>query len=429
LYKAQSHRTLHMSNIEQSFSLLLPSLSHHIPTELISLSNSLLAQSRNKASNLKSEEEIARPYACCELACKRLGIKLKLPALHARPPCAPRVYKKLLTFLEQTLPAKLPGNPNQDPPNKSKDVSSTRTTTPRKPAPRSAQSTPRTTTPRKKNTAFAGTIAPSRALTHKHNDDGAPPWVMPLIRRLCHKFSNPPLIPHVYTGLCVVLGLADLDSSQDYDDDDEPDSTYRHDVTSLTLALFFLVLSKMQSGPSSASYLADCETACAVAREGDSDHLSGPSKEAVDEWIKRISAEEWTTGQDWWSSVPEGVVDRVAGPSAVAAAAEEELDGNYDHNNDDDDDVELVVARKRRRRQEIPSGDGERGDPEGTLLPGLGTMMQESVDWLGEDRRADYLQWRAGVEMRLGRGDIGKGRKDVATRTTRAKGKQKSQHG
>lgn len=267
---------------------------------------------------------------------------------------------------------------------------------------------------------------------------------MPLIRRLCHKFSTPPLIPHVYTGLCVVLGLAELDSSQD---DDE--NTYSHDVTSLTLALFFLVLSKMQIGPtSSASYLADCETACAVARVGEGDasaHLSGegPTKEAVDEWIKRISSEHWTTGQDWWGSVPEGVVLRVGMPLAdeeeEEVEEEEELDGIHDHqhhhnnDSDDDDDMELVARKRRRRRRRgrnIASGgdgDGEPADPEGTLLPGLGTMMQESVDWLGEDRRADYLQWRAGVELRLGRhtttGKAGKDGKDAAAaaRTTRAK--------
>jgi origin recognition complex subunit 6 len=394
-----------MSNIEQSFALLLPSLSDHLPTELIALSNSLLAQSRNKASNLKSEEEIARPYACCELACKRLGSKLNLPALHNRPPCAPRVYKKLLTFLEQTLPAKLPAKPTQDGSNISKHASSARTTTPRKPAPRPLQSTPRTT-PRKKNkTAFAGTVAPSRASVHSHNDDGAPPWAMALIRRLCHNFTTPPLIPHVYTGLCVVLGLADLDSKQDDDEDD----TYRDDVTGLTLALFIMVLSKMQRGAvSSESYMADCERACTIAKEegeeeGEGDSNLNPTKEAVDEWIKRISSEGWTTGQDWWGSVPEGVVDRVGELSA------EEREVRHD----DDEDDELV-ARKRRK---MPLGDGAR-DPEGTLLPGLGTMMQESVDWLGEDRRADYLQWRAGIEMRL----PGRTGRDVGRTRAKAKG-------
>jgi origin recognition complex subunit 6 len=226
---------------------------------------------------------------------------------------------------------------------------------------------------------------------------------MPLIRRLCHNFTTPPLIPHVYTGLCVVLGLADLDSKQDDDEDD----TYRDDVTGLTLALFIMVLSKMQRGAvSSESYLADCERACTIAKEGEEeegDSNLNPTKEAVDEWIKRISSEGWTTGQDWWGSVPEGVVDRVGELSA------EEREVRHDEDEDDE-----LVARKRRK---MPLGDGAR-DPEGTLLPGLGTMMQESVDWLGEDRRADYLQWRAGIEMRL----PGRTGRDVGRTRAKAKG-------
>lgn len=384
-----------MSNIEQSLSLLLPTLSDHLPNELIALSNSLLAQSRNKASNLKSEEEIARPYACCEIACKRLGSKLKLPALHGRPPCPPRAYKKLLTFLEQALPAKLPAKPTQESPEKGKFVP-TGTTTPTKVAPRPSQSTSLTTTSKKTRTAFAGKVLQSRDLGHLKNDDGAPPWVMPLIRRLCHTFTTPLLVPHVYTGLCVVLGLANLGPGQE---DDE--SIYRNEVTGLTLALFFLVLSRMQQGKvSSESYLADCERACAVANDEDTN--VGVTKDAVDDWIKKISSEGWTTDEEWWSSVPEDVFDRLGKP---ATGESEEPEDGYQ--------AELI-SRKKRKRTDL--GNDEQ-DAEGTLLPGLGTMMQESIDWLSEDRRADYMRWRVGVEKRLNQVN-----KSVGRTRTKAKG-------
>ncbi|ERF71607.1 hypothetical protein EPUS_00596 [Endocarpon pusillum Z07020] len=383
-----------MSNIEQSLSLLLPSLSDHLPNELIALSNSLLAQSRNKASNLKSEEEIARPYACCEIACKRLGSKLKLPALHGRPPCPPRAYKKLLTFLEQALPANLPTKPTQDSSEKGKDVS-TGTTTPKKVAPRPSQSTSRTTS-RKRRTAFAGKVLESRDSGHQNNDDGVPTWVMPLIRRLCHTFSTPLLVPHVYTGLCVVLGLANLGSRQE-----DEESIYRNDVTGLTLALFFLVLSRMQQGKvSSESYLTDCKRACAVANDEDTN--SGVTKDAVDDWIKKISSEGWTTDQEWWSSVPEDVFDRLGKPATGESVEPED---GYQAG---------LISRKKRKRTDI--GNDER-DAEGTLLPGLGTMMQESIDWLGEDRQADYMRWRAGVEKKLNQLD-----KSVGRTRTKAKG-------
>lgn len=50
---------------------LVPTLSTPLPPELLELAISLHTQSRNKASNLKAEEEIARSYACAHLACQR----------------------------------------------------------------------------------------------------------------------------------------------------------------------------------------------------------------------------------------------------------------------------------------------------------------------------------------------------------------------
>lgn len=379
-----------MSSIEQSLSLLLPSLSEPLPSELVTLSNSLLAQSRNKASNLKPEEEIARPYACCEIACRRLGAKLRLPPLQGRtrPPCGPRAYKKLLAFLEQALPAKLPAKATQGNGKDSRDVASAARSTPRKGGQRNSLSTPQST-PTKRNAAFAGKVAQGHTSDPELNDDGAPLWVMPLIRRLCQGFSAPLLAPHVYTGLCVILGLADLKPGRE-----DEEHIYRREVKGLALALFFMVLSRMQKGKvSSEGYVKDCETACALVNDdgdGEGEEVS-LKKEHVDSWIKMIASESWATGQDWWSSVPEEVFDRAGKPSL------EDIENDHD--------MESVSKKKRRG----DSWETEQ-DPEHALLPGLGTMMQESIDWLSEDRRADYLDWRAKIEERLDRLDDNHGR-------------------
>lgn len=58
-------------SIEQALATLLPTHADDLPDELVKLSAQLLAQSRSHASTLKPEEEIARPYACAENACKR----------------------------------------------------------------------------------------------------------------------------------------------------------------------------------------------------------------------------------------------------------------------------------------------------------------------------------------------------------------------
>lgn len=58
-------------SVEQALTSLIPRHNDALPPELVELASSLLAQSRNKASNLKAEEEIGRTYACANIACER----------------------------------------------------------------------------------------------------------------------------------------------------------------------------------------------------------------------------------------------------------------------------------------------------------------------------------------------------------------------
>ena len=57
--------------VEQALGNLVPTHANDLPQELLSLALSLVAQSRSNANSLKPEEEIARPYACAEIACRR----------------------------------------------------------------------------------------------------------------------------------------------------------------------------------------------------------------------------------------------------------------------------------------------------------------------------------------------------------------------
>lgn len=58
-------------SIPQALNSLVPSLIGPLPPELTELAGSLLAQSRGKANSLKADEEIARTYACANIACER----------------------------------------------------------------------------------------------------------------------------------------------------------------------------------------------------------------------------------------------------------------------------------------------------------------------------------------------------------------------
>ena len=72
----------------------------------------------------------------------------------------------------------------------------------------------------------------------------APVYAMPAIRRLCQAFNSPETAPHVYTGTCIVLKLADLRP---------PLSTgaqglLEAEVMALLVALYLMVLMRMQRG-------------------------------------------------------------------------------------------------------------------------------------------------------------------------------------
>ena len=66
-------------SIEQALISLIPTHNTDLPQPLLDLATSLLAQSQHKASTLKQDEEIARPYACAHLACDRYGPFLNEP--------------------------------------------------------------------------------------------------------------------------------------------------------------------------------------------------------------------------------------------------------------------------------------------------------------------------------------------------------------
>lgn len=121
-------------SIEQNLLSLMPTHGNQLPPSLVDTARTLLTQSRQRASTLKADEEIARMYACAHIACERwvasshaagppkrryphsfrtsltprsrLKIRLNLPPIEARPPIPPRVYKRLFTHLDNILPGR-----------------------------------------------------------------------------------------------------------------------------------------------------------------------------------------------------------------------------------------------------------------------------------------------------------------------------------
>ena len=418
---------------------LLPSYnSTTLPLPLTTTASALLAQSRLRAANLKPEEEIARPYACAELAVDRLRESLRLPPKKTGnrtagrggggPPCQPAVYRKFLGFLRGVLDVegavprsggggkrkrdvvveplqqdadednedKLAGEATPTPtPSKRKRIYSNANTPTRSRILAGAKSPASTG---KATATFAGRIAAVKKSGVA--DTEAPASVLPTIRKFTQHFNTGVLAPHVYTGVCVVLRLAEL-WPRDADADVE-EVEFEADVTALCVALYLMVLTKMQRGQLKTKTFNAVVVQAVKMFKGKG--LKG--REGVEGWIRRVNREGWCVGQSWWGSVPEGVlaVD-VQGRGITEDQDQDEeeeeeedemMDLDVDELAGDEDELNLPGTRRRSRQDEA-----EKPDPEGVLLPGLGTMMQESLDWHSAERRRAFRAWKKGIMKRL----------------------------
>ncbi|RJE23985.1 hypothetical protein PHISCL_03691 [Aspergillus sclerotialis] len=451
--------------VEQALATLLPTHANDLPQELLSLSLSLVAQSRSFSTHLKPEEEIARPYACAEIACRRLSRALKLPPLLGNPPCPPKAYKNLYGFLERSLSTSIAG------PKRSGSTSVTGTptrsgnsqTTPSKRTPVSANTTPskqpaatptphrpkptptRQATPLKRALSTEAPTLESRRKSPKLRPNGlssnssipdAPGWVMNSIRTLCktlstpaprtNSFSRPPisktLPPHIFAGVSSILyfiGTSFENAAEELDEetleflepvlwtkDPENDEDFKEIVYALIVAVYFLVLARRRNpnsldkegeegeeGGNSAAQTSESrkmdKKTFSEMRQTALVSLGLSSAERrhrddVDQWIALIMEEGWANGNEWFENIPQaGDVD--GDEAFLSGQGEEEDDGG--------------VSAKRTYKD--VSALAKEDDSRGGLLPGLGTMMQDRVDWLSEHRREDYLDWKAEIMERV----------------------------
>ena len=176
--------------------------------------------------------------------------------------------------------------------------------------------------------------------------------------------------------------------------DSVPEDELRSTVSAMSIAVYFMVWTKMKPGRITHEvYFSRCERAIEVTTEMGFGSLS---KEAVDDWVKKMNDNGWCRGQEWWDSVPEDVMDVVGRGVAEAGSCLDEQDALVD------------TRRKRPRLRE--DDQIERQDKDGVLLPGLGTMMQDAVDFLSAERALDYLEWKKGILERVRQVERGKGK-------------------
>ncbi|KAL8731590.1 MAG: hypothetical protein Q9166_003278 [cf. Caloplaca sp. 2 TL-2023] len=312
--------------ISQALASLVPGWNSALPPELLELAASLLAQSRNQASSLKAEEEIARTYTCSHLACERA--------------------------------ARVTATPTKTPP-----------TTSRKPV---------RTVPR-----------PPYSVRHKRKrestiSEAVPSWAMPVIRALCKRLDAPAAPAHIFAGVSSILTLPP--PTDDSVGDDEMEQLRSLSIESLIVAVYILVRTRLlgvETDP--IAYPAQRDKALTVLgqlRKGEAATLATDSA-SVNDWMRAIRRGCWAE-LDWFANVSQG-----AGLSLNELGVGPVND--YEGSRMDDDETLVHGSYK-------PDGLA----PEKPYLqPGLGTM--DRVDYLSEEKRADYQVWKNNILARIER--------------------------
>ncbi|MCJ1227932.1 hypothetical protein MMC12_004591 [Toensbergia leucococca] len=356
-------------SIAQSLTGLVPTLNTPLPSELLELAASLLAQSRSKASSLKAEEEIARSYACANIACERLKQTLGLPKIQPRPPCPPKVYQKLYKHLDTALTVGTRRRERNTVAKVSEALprsSPSKPRTPAKPTP-SKPITPQSRQSRKT------TIAPD-----------IPTWVMPTIRHLCTSLDARTAPPHVFAGVSSILLLPA--PFNPYTRTETSQSLNPDKILSLIIAVYLLVRARLLGVETPASEycrqkdlaVANVRTAEALQVEEDNIHDAD-----IDQWMREIRNQGWAE-LDWFKNIGQGT-----------GLNSEILEEDQVMSNGDMEGLQETMTPIKK----TVIDDDENNNI--TLLAGLGTMMQDRVDYLSDARRLDYLQWRKHVLSRI----------------------------
>ena len=380
-------------SLEQSLTSLLPRLTTDLPPDLLSLASSLLAQSRNKASALKPDEEIGRAYACAHIACERLKSILNLPPIEPRPPVHPRVYNKLYTYLSSALaavrpqrtPKKVQRLEDAEPPSSDGMMSTRRKANPATTS-EAGRQLPSRPTPTKER-ALAAFRAPNRSrkseLAHGGRGREIAAWIRPVIRGLCARLEARGATAHVLAGVSSVLTLPTPKP-------EKGEGKEKEKVPALVAAVYILVHTRLIGREiSGKEYVA--------LRRG---ILAGLKALRVDEEVtKKVEGEE--AGEAGWKGWAEVMGKDVDGwLMQLSSRGWVELD--WFENIESGAGVEGPETRDEPMDDVEDNGDvDEEDDGEDESIMGLGTMMQDRVDYLSARKREEYRIWKEGILERL----------------------------
>ncbi|KAF5657900.1 origin recognition complex subunit 6 [Fusarium heterosporum] len=364
--------------IEQALLSLMPTYGSDLPPPLVELAGSLLAQSRHRASTLKTEEEIARLYACANIACDRLKITLDLPPIEPRPPIPPRIYKRLYTHLDNILPSSA-STPSRNaagrvrtPSSRFRDADGSPSGSrplPSRATPTKEQSLAQFRTPSK---GANGTPTKSTMKRETFTRGDLHAWIQPVARWLCEETDHKKLAPTILAGMEVIVTPEGRRTEDEW---------VLKNTTALFAAIYFFVTMRVKAlatgeGIDREAYVPlrkDILALLAKARE-EVTVRNLPEETAWEGWmnvkskdfddaVSKVNERSWLTG-DWY----QGITDVVNLSQKNHLANAEMLDG-----------------------EAMPKTQVTKAD----------TMFQDRYDFLSEAKQRDYMHWKEGMLAKI----------------------------
>lgn len=381
------------ASIQRTLNLIVPTATT-LPPTLIDLATNLLAQSRAKAPSLKPDEEIARPFACCHIACERLKHRLALEIGKVGPPCGPRIYKKLYAFLDSSLAAE-PSTPRA---KRVQDVDAVET-------PKSGRGARQGTSAVKVTPGSLG----KRSRAAAAQDSGAsdlPQWTMPLMKHVCESCGTPRAATHVYAGVeSVYRALQSAAQKAEAGEAGTPSKRRRSNggaVDNATANVLPVPTEEQVPALIIAVYL---KTAEAMGNHPTNKPQQRKAQSAVEAFfITQEKAEVQIQPKDietYLQAAKQGWTDMQWYKTLLSSNNDDNKNAGPNPDTDYDELSGPTTPRRRpaktplrRKEKHSQRKIGEEEQKPAGLLPGLGTMFQPAVDWLSEERRGDYEAWK-----------------------------------
>ena len=282
----------------------------------------------------------------------RLKQNLALPKIEPRPPCPPKVYQKVYKYLDGALPIGIRKS------NRSFKGATTSTRTPSKHV--------------RPDKPAQSINSRRKVASRAASETEVPSWVMPIIRHLCKMLGAPAAPRHIFAGVSSILFSHNRPANVN--------------IQALIITIYILVLNTLTVAETEpAEYLQRRETVSATLREA----LTQRGLEVeydqddIDDCMRQVSKYDWTD-MDWFGNIE---VELGHGGQEDG----EELDWADDV---DDEEGHVVPIQPKR----LVSMDLEEKD---YLQAGLGTMMDDRVDYLSDAKRRSYERWKMDTLLQI----------------------------